>query len=106
MPTQLLSKIDLLGKYAYGDFLKKRIDLYKKYLSVTDKRYLNWAIKQVVNWKQEVPPKDIIQIHGDNDRVFTRSISENCIVVKGGTHIMILNKFKWFNENLPKLIVS
>lgn len=106
MPTQLLSKIDLLGKYAYGDFLKKRIDLYKKYLSVTDKRYLNWAIKQVVNWNQEVPPKDIIQIHGDNDGVFTRSISENCVVVKGGTHIMILNKYKWFNENLPKLIVS
>ena len=28
----------------------------------------------------------------------------NCIVIKGGTHIMIINKYKWFNENLPKLI--
>jgi len=26
--------------------------------------------------------------------------------VEGGTHIMILNKFKWLNENLPNLILS
>ena len=106
MPTHLLSKIDLLGKYAYGNFIKKRIDLYKKYLSVNDKGYLDWAIKQVVSWNQEEPPKGVIQIHGDKDGVFTHSCNENCIVVKGGTHIMILNKYKWFNDNLPKLIVS
>ena len=28
------------------------------------------------------------------------------IVVKGGTHIMILNKFRWLNENLPKIILE
>ena len=106
MPTHLLSKIDLLGKYAYGNFIKKRIDLYKKYLSVNDKGYLDWAIKQVVSWNQEEPPKGVIQIHGDKDGVFTHSCNENCIVVKGATHIMILNKYKWFNDNLPKLIVS
>lgn len=106
MPTQLLSKIDLLGKYAYGSFIKKRIHLYKKYLSVDDKQYLDWAIKQVVTWNQEKPPMDVIQIHGEKDGVFTHSCDENCIVVKGGTHIMILNKSKWFNENLPKLILN
>lgn len=106
MPTRLLSKIDLLGKYAYGDFLKKRIDLYKKYLSVSDKRYLDWAIEQVVTWNQTEPPKDVIQIHGENDGIFTHSCDENCIVVKGGTHIMIINKYKWFNEKLPKLILN
>ena len=106
MPTQLLSKIDLLGKYAYSSFIKKRIQLYKKYLSVNDKQYLDWAIKQVVSWNQKDAPEGVIQIHGDKDGVFTHSCDENCIVVEGGTHIMILNKFKWFNENLPKLILN
>jgi hypothetical protein len=28
------------------------------------------------------------------------------MVLKGGTHVMIVSKFKWFNENLPKLILK
>lgn len=106
MPTQLLSNVDKLSKYAYGDFFKRRMDLYKKYLSVNDKQYLDWAIKQVVNWSQEQAPNGAIQIHGDKDGVFTNSCHGDCIVVNGGTHIMIINKYKWFNENLPELILN
>ncbi len=106
LPTQLMSSIDVLAKYTFGEFIKKRINLYKKYLSVNSKEYLDWAIKQVVCWDQIEPPKGVIQIHGEKDGVFTNSCNGNCIIVKGGTHIMIINKYRWFNENLPKLIVS
>jgi esterase/lipase len=106
LPTQLVSNIDLLAKYAFGETIKKRVDLYKKYLSVSDKTYLDWAIKQVVCWDQEEPNKDAIYIHGNKDIVFPHSCQGDCIIVKGGTHIMVINKYKWFNENLPKLIES
>ncbi|WP_400079655.1 alpha/beta hydrolase [Winogradskyella sp. R77965] len=106
LPTQLVSNIDLLAKYAFGETIKKRVDLYKKYLSVSDKTYLDWAIKQVVCWDQEEPHPDAIYIHGDKDLVFPHSCGGNCIVIKGGTHIMVITKYKWFNENLPKLIES
>lgn len=106
MPTQLLSNVELLSKYAYGDFFKKRVDLYKKYMTVNDKAYLDWAIEQVVNWDQEEPPQNVIQIHGDKDGVFTNSCNGDCIVLKGGTHIMIINKYKWFNAHLPDLILN
>ena len=106
LPTQLVSNIDLLAKYAFGETIKKRVDLYKKYLSVSDKTYLDWAIKQVICWDQEEANTDAIYIHGEKDSVFPHSCGGNCIVVKGGTHIMVINKFKWFNENLPKLIES
>ncbi len=104
LPTQLVSNIELLTKYAFGETIKKRVDLYKKYLSVSDKVYLDWAIKQVVCWDQEEPHPEAIYIHGDKDIVFPHSCQGECIIIKGGTHIMIINKFKWFNENLPKLI--
>lgn len=106
LPTQLVSNIDLLSKFALGETVKKRIELYQKYLSVSDKRYLDWAIKQVVCWEQEEPNSKAIYIHGEKDIVFPDSCGGNCIVVKGGTHIMIINKYKWFNENLPNLILS
>jgi esterase/lipase len=104
LPTQLVSNIDLLAKYAFSETIKKRVDLYKKYLSVNDKTYLDWAIKQVVCWGQEEPNPDAIYIHGDKDAIFPHSCEGDCIVIKGGTHVMILNKYKWFNENLHTLI--
>lgn len=106
LPTQLVSNIDLLAKYAFGETIKKRVDLYKKYLSVNDTVYLDWSIKQLVCWDQEEPNPDAIYIHGDKDVIFPHSCEGDCIVLKGGTHIMIVNKYKWFNENLPKLIES
>ncbi len=106
VPTQLASNIDLLAKYAFGNYLKKRIDLYKKYLSVNDSKYLSWAIKQIVCWNQNESQSDIIHIHGDNDAMFPIKNITDCIPIKNGTHIMIINKYKWFNENLPRIILE
>ncbi|TGV02706.1 alpha/beta hydrolase family protein [Flavivirga rizhaonensis] len=106
VPTQLAGSIDLLAKYAFDSSIKKRMDLYKKYLSVNDSKYLSWAIKQMVCWNQDKSPQDIVHIHGDNDAVFPIKNITNCITIKNGTHIMIINKYKWFNENLPRIILE
>ena len=107
LPTSLFAQnIDLLSKYAFGKPIVKRLDLYKQYLSITDKRYLDWAIKQVVSWNQETSDPNLVHIHGDQDIIFPIENMKDCIVVEGGTHIMILNRYKWLNENLPKLILS
>ena len=107
LPTQLLSNIELLVKYAFGNnIVAKRLKLYEKYLSIRDKKYLDWSIENVLLWKQDKSSENIIHIHGDADEVFPIKYIKNCIVVKGGTHIMIINKYKWLNENLPKLILN
>ncbi|MDG1730318.1 MAG: alpha/beta hydrolase [Algibacter sp.] len=106
IPTQLASKIDVFEKYAFGKNISKRLELYKTYLSVNDSKYLSWSIKEMVCWNQENFRPDIIHIHGDKDPVFPIKYIKNCIVIKNGTHIVIINKYKWFNENLPKLILG
>ena len=106
LPTQFVSNFEAFAKYAFGETIKKRVNLYKKYLSISNKNYLDWAIQNMICWEQEEVIPDIIHIHGDKDPVFPIKNISNSIVVKGGTHIMIINKYKWFNENLPKLILS
>ena len=107
IPTQLLADIEKLVKYAFGDnIVAKRLKLYEKYLSVRDKHYLDWAIEQIINWNRKVIDPDIIHIHGDADEVFPPKYIKEFIPVKGGTHIMILSKYKWLNENLPKIILE
>ncbi|WP_027138741.1 alpha/beta hydrolase family protein [Gaetbulibacter saemankumensis] len=104
VPTQLVSKLDVIADYAFGANVRKRLELYKMYLSVNDSRYLSWAIEQMVCWNQDVPDSGLIHIHGDKDEVFPIKHIKDCMVLKGGTHIMIINKYKWFNENLPRII--
>lgn len=106
LPTSLVLNIENLAKFSFGDKIKQRLDLYKKFLSVRDKKYLDWAIEKIILWDRTEVLKNVIHIHGDTDEVFPIKNIEKCIVVKGGTHIMILSKFKWFNANLPKIILG
>ncbi|QLE02163.1 alpha/beta hydrolase [Galbibacter sp. BG1] len=106
LPTGIVHNIELLAKYAFGENISKRLHLYEKYLSVRNKYYIDWSIDNIVNWKQVEPTKDVIHIHGDKDAVFPSVYIKDCIKIKGGTHIMIINRFKWFNEHLPRLILE
>ena len=106
IPTKLLSNIESLSKFSFGKKINQRLKMYSKYLRVRDKQYLNWAVEQVILWDRIVADQSVIHIHGDEDDVFPIKNIQNCTVVKGGTHIMILSKYKWLNENLPKIILK
>ncbi len=106
LPTSLLGNIELLVKYAFGNVIKQRLKLYERYLHMKNKDYLDWAIEQVICWERVEVDLNVIHIHGDADEVFPSKNIKNFINVKGGTHLMILNRFKWFNQNLPKLILD
>lgn len=106
LPTSLLSDLEKLSKYMLGAIPKQRMEYYKKYLTITDKIYLDWAIEKVVSWDRTLIDDKVVHIHGDFDTVFPSQNINNFINVKNGTHVMILNRSKWFNENLPKIILE
>lgn len=106
IPMSLILNIENLAKFSFGEKVNQRLKLYEKFLSVRDIRYLNWAVERVILWDRTVVDANVVHIHGDNDDVFPIRYITKCIVVKGGTHIMILNKYKWLNENLPDIIMG
>lgn len=106
LPTGLVNNVELLAKYAFGETVTKRLALYEKYLSIRDKYYIDWSIEHIVNWKPKEPVENLIHIHGDKDAVFPINNIKECISVKNGTHTMIIHRAKWFNENLPDLILN
>lgn len=106
IPMKLILNIENLAKYSFGEKVNKRIRLYEKFLAVRDLHYLQWAVESVILWDRKEIDANVIHIHGDQDDVFPIKYINSCIVVKGGTHIMILNKYKWLNENLPSIILE
>ena len=106
LPTGLVNNVELLAKYAFGETVTKRLELYEEYLSIRDKYYLDWSINQIVHWSQQDHDPKLIHIHGEKDAVFPIQNIHNCIRIKDGTHTMILNRFRWFNESLPTIILE
>ena len=103
-PTKAIVNIETYAKYAFGNMAQKRIDLYRKYLSMRDEIYLPWAVYNVLHWQQETQLPNVVHIHGDADGVFPIKHIKDCTVVKGGTHVMILNKAKKISELLMAII--
>ncbi|MDR7211373.1 alpha/beta hydrolase [Flavobacterium piscis] len=106
IPMKLLLNIENLAKFSFGEKINKRIQLYEKFLAMRDIDYLQWAVETVILWDRYEIDENVIHIHGDQDDIFPIKYIKKCIVVKGGTHIMILNKYKWLNENLPSIILD
>lgn len=106
LPTGMAQNIEILSKFAFGGIIKQRLKLYEKYMCMRDKVYLDWSIEQIINWQQIKPDENLVHIHGDADEVFPIKNIKDPIVIKGGTHIMILSRFRWFNSNLPEIILK
>lgn len=106
LPTQGVEfLLKIMARYG-SEKQKTRVALYNRYLSIRDPHYLNWCIKTVLTWDQKEELENVIHIHGTKDEVFPFKNIRKAIEVKGGTHAMILVKYKWFNQNLQKIILE
>ncbi len=106
IPTNLVMNLESLAKFSFGKKINQKLKLYEKFLSVRDKRYLDWAVEKVILWDRTLADPNVVHIHGDEDDVFPIKYIKECIVVRGGTHIMILAKYQWLNSNLPSIIMA
>ena len=104
IPTKWIKNIDNLALFAFGNELKKRFELYDRYLSERDPYYLSWAINCAVKWERANFNPNLIHIHGKDDAVFPiKNIEDPFIQIKGD-HSIILTQYEWFNKFLPKII--
>ena len=103
-PTKAILNLENFAKYAFGVTAKKRVDLYRKYLSMRDETYLPWAVYNVLHWQQTEPLENVFHIHGSADAVFPIRHIKNCTIIDGGTHVMVLNKAKQISKLLIEQI--
>ncbi|QTD38133.1 alpha/beta hydrolase [Polaribacter batillariae] len=103
-PTVVVENFEEYARYFLGKSLKKKAILYKKYLSVRNKKYLKWSIYNIIKWQQINPLKDVVHIHGTKDTVFPLKNIKNAIEIKGGTHAMILTKAKKISQIIDDVL--
>lgn len=84
---------------------KEEIELVRSYRLNTPQPYLNWAINQVLNWKNDWVPTNIFHIHGDADRLFPIRKIEPTHLIKGGGHFMVMNKAAAVSAALEEILL-
>ena len=102
LPVKWINDLESLISFVFGPRVKRKVDLYRKYLSVRDEKYLNWAVKELMEWGQDKPLENIIHIHGSRDMIFPTLYINNYVEVPDGDHSMILKKADWISEFLEK----
>lgn len=75
-----------------------------QYFRVRNPYYLKWSVEKVSEWKFEETP-GVIQILGERDIVFPIKYSRPNYVIKGGTHLFPVTKYKEVSKILHEVFL-
>lgn len=93
VPSRLLKWSNkLTGDYYFGVQTKTESKLLGQIIGDTDRHFMKWAIREIMNWKGNSTSDQIIHIHGDKDRIFPVSRIHDFIRVENAGHFMIVNR--------------
>jgi pimeloyl-ACP methyl ester carboxylesterase len=67
--------------------------------------FYKWAIGAILNWQNTTRPKNVFHIHGSADKTLPFFLTKSVDVrIKGGEHLMIMNKAAEISALLSKKI--
>jgi pimeloyl-ACP methyl ester carboxylesterase len=105
VPAGLFSKLGIFVKYVFGKMSAEDQWLFINMLENTPPHFAKWALGAILHWENQTIPQNVYHIHGDRDLVFPCNRIKDATIIKGGSHIMILNRAQdiniWLKSILP-----
>lgn len=92
IPGSLIKHANFLTYRYFGAWSPNDKKTLTKLLQDTDVSFFRWALKGIAYWDNKEAPERTIQIHGTTDRVIATRFVHPDYRIKGGGHLMVLNK--------------
>jgi pimeloyl-ACP methyl ester carboxylesterase len=92
IPSNIFKNTNIITNWLFGTVSPFDQKLLKQILSGTNPVFFRWALDQIIQWKNQTLPKNLVHIHGTGDRILPIRFTDYDIVVKKGGHFMTLNK--------------
>ena len=102
VPGKLVVKFKFWMNWLLGKLTSHDLKMIEDMLSEADIEFNEWAVDQVIHWKNEEIPANLIHIHGTHDRIFPNFYINDAIWIKGGTHFMVVNRAKEISKIIKK----
>jgi pimeloyl-ACP methyl ester carboxylesterase len=100
IPSGFFKNTNFVTNWLFGTVTPFDQQLLKEILSDTNPVFFKWALNQIVQWKNQTLPKNLVHIHGTGDRILPVRFSGYDILVENGGHFMTLNKSEEINRIL------
>lgn len=78
------------------------MELIELMIKDADIEFNEWAVDQVVHWRNEEEIPNLVHIHGTRDRIFPSFYVNDAIWIKGGSHFMVVNRAKEISKIIRK----
>jgi hypothetical protein len=98
IPSKTYRLTEKIDYNRLGATTKEEKEMVRNYRKKADPAYLDWAIHEILNWKNNWHPDNIIHINGDKDKIFPIKKVKPTHIIKEGTHMIIYNRAKEVGE--------
>ncbi|HEX8326263.1 MAG TPA: alpha/beta hydrolase [Hymenobacter sp.] len=88
VPPQLLPLMPRVAQWFFSARNGAEYELLRQILRDTDTVFARWAIAQLVDWQNQVPPPTA-RIHGTHDRLLPAGTARSKYVLPGGYFIIV-----------------
>ncbi|MEW5796996.1 MAG: alpha/beta fold hydrolase [Candidatus Zixiibacteriota bacterium] len=105
-PLSLQERSLKLSEYLNGIETEDELDMLRSMLAERDIGLLKWSIEQVLTWRGQDIPQDVVQIHGTADRLIPARFVKPDIWVEGGTHFMIVSRAPEISRLLDQIVLA
>jgi hypothetical protein len=87
-----------------GERSKRKQELFASMKVHTSRKFFKWAEYAILHWDNQTVPANIYHINGDHDNVFPSKRISDAIMIKGGTHTIILDRKEEINALLKEML--
>jgi esterase/lipase len=106
IPMRPYKFFEPIQNYNLGAKTAEEKGMARTFRQNVSQQYLDWAIGQVLNWKNEWQPASLYHIHGNADKLFPIKKVKTNFVVKDAGHLMIMNKATEVNSFLKTILIA
>ena len=92
IPLKPYSFLAAIENYQLGVRNDEEKELATTYRKNIDPVFSDWGINEILNWRNDQYPTNLFHIHGDDDHIFPIKNIKADYVVKGGGHLMLMDK--------------
>lgn len=104
LPVKQYKILEPLQNYNLGIENDDELKLVREYRNRISQQYTDWSIHQILNWKNEWQPQNLVHIHGGRDHMFPiKNIKADYIIADGG-HFMIMNRSGKINPIIKMIL--
>ncbi len=103
IPPKFLNLYSFIIPILFGVTSVEDKILLKDFIKNTDGSFIKWALNHILEWENQHLPKNLIHIHGDQDKFFPIKLISDTIPISHAGHFMILNKHEEISSILENL---